>query len=281
MKSGDQVEIITSKNQKPNKSWLQFVKTHKAKNNIRKYLNKEEEIQYDRGKEIWEKKLKKHSLAFSQDELNRFLRKNKFESLTHLFIEIALDRVNVEELLEKATKKEEKTPSEIKFDKFISIAREAAHGIIIDGDAKGFEYSYAKCCNPIPGDPIIGYVTIGEGIKIHRRNCHNLISQQHINDQRLIPVDWPNTEGSFFVAGLLITGEDNPGVFKDLSNSITNFQNTNIKAINLNTQDSMFKGAVAVYVKDLEHLISLLKSSRRTKGYLLLNDLICKTKASI
>lgn len=266
LKSGDQVEIITSKNQKPNKSWLQFVKTHKAKNNIRKYLNKEEELQYDRGKEIWEKRLKKHSLQFNQDDYNKFLRKNKFENLTQLFIEIANDRLNVDELLDKFTKKEEKAAQEIKFDKFIEIARDSAHGIIIDGDAKGFEYSYAKCCNPIPGDPIIGYVTIGEGIKIHRRNCHNLISQQNINDQRLVPVDWPNTEGSYFVAGLLITGEDTPGILKDVTNIITTYQNTNIKAINMNSQDSMFKGAVAIYVKDLDHLNRLIEKLKRSKG---------------
>jgi len=266
LKSGDQVEIITSKNQKPNKSWLQFVKTHKAKNNIRKYLNKEEEILYNRGKENWEKKLKKLSLVLNQDDLNRLLRKNKYENLSQLYIDIALDKVNTDDLLDKLNKKEEKAAADINFDKFISIARDSAHGIIINGDAKGFEYSYAKCCNPIPGDAIIGYVTIGEGIKIHRRNCHNLISQQNINDQRLVPVDWPNTEGSFFVAGILITGEDSPGILKDLSNTITNFQNTNIKAVNINAQDSMFKGAVAVYVKDLEHLNKLIEKIKRSKG---------------
>jgi GTP diphosphokinase / guanosine-3',5'-bis(diphosphate) 3'-diphosphatase len=266
LKSGDQVEIITSKNQKPNKSWLQFVKTHKAKNNIRKYLNKEEEILFNKGKEIWEKRLKKHNIILEQEDLSRFLRKNKYENFSQVYIDIASEKINLDELLEKFTKKEDKPAAEIKFDKFVSIARDSAKGIIIDGDAKGFEYSYAKCCNPIPGDPIIGYVTIGEGIKIHRRNCHNLLAQQNINDQRFVPVDWPNTEGSFFVAGILITGEDNPGILKDLSNTITSFQNTNIKAVNITTQDSMFKGAVAVYVKDLEHLNKLIDRLKKGKG---------------
>lgn len=166
-----------------------------------------------------------------------------------MYIDIALDRINIDELLDKAVKKEEKPAAEIKFDKFVSIARDSAHGIIVDGDAKGFEYGYAKCCNPIPGDPIIGYVTIGEGIKIHRKNCHNLISQQNINDQRLIPVQWPNTADSFFIGGILITGEDTPGILKDLSNSITSFQNTNIKSVNITAQDSMFKGAIAFMLK--------------------------------
>jgi len=186
--------------------------------------------------------------------------------MSHLMIDVAMDRLNVDELLDRFTKKEERPAPEIKFEKFISIARDSAHGIIIDGDAKGFEYSYAKCCNPIPGDPIIGYVTIGEGIKIHRRNCHNLLSQQNINDSRLVPVDWPNTEGSFFVAGLLITGEDSPGILKEITNTITNYQNSNIKAINMSSQDSMFKGAVAVYVKDLDHLSKLIEKIKKSKG---------------
>ncbi len=264
--SGDQVEIITSKNQHPNKSWLQFVQTHKAKNNIRKYLNKEEEKLLDSGKEVWDRKIKKLKLSFTSDDLLKLVRKLKFDNNRQFFRAIAQDKINLDEILNPTVEAEEKEATEVAFDKFANIARNTAGGIIVEGDAKGFAYTYAKCCNPIPGDQVIGYVTIGEGIKIHRKDCKNLINMIKTNEERLVPVNWPKSNGAFFVAGLSIRGDDVPGILKDISNSITTYQNTNIKSVNISTNDSMFKGTITVYVKDLEHLTKLIERLKKNRG---------------
>ncbi len=264
--SGDQVEIITSKNQHPNKSWLQFVQTHKAKNNIRKFLNKEEEKVLETGKEIWERKIKKLKLSFNPDDLLKLVRKLKFENNRTFFRAIAEDKVNLDEILNPTKETEEKGVPEVQFEKFIDIARGNAGEVVIEGDHKGFAYSYAKCCNPIPGDHVIGFITIGEGIKIHRKDCKNLINMVKTNSDRLVPVTWPKSNGAFFVAGLSIRGDDVPGILKDISNSITTYQNTNIKSVNITTGDSLFKGTITVFVKDLDHLNKLIERLKKNRG---------------
>ncbi len=264
--SGDQVEIITSKNQHPNKSWLQFVQTHKAKSSIRKYLNKEEEKFVESGKEIWNKKLKKFKLIFDQDNTVKLARKLKFDNVNQFYEAIYQDKVNLDEILNPSVKEEtEKDLNELEFDKFADIARGNIGGILVEGEHKEIAYNFAKCCNPIPGDPVVGYITVGEGIKIHRKNCKNLINMLKSDESRLVPVDWPGANGSLFVAGITITGEDLPGVLKDISNSITSFQNTNIRSVNINTSDSMFEGAVTVQVKDIEHLNRLIERLKKHK----------------
>ncbi len=264
--SGDQVEIITSKNQHPNRSWLQFVATHKSKSHIRRYLNKEEEKVFELGKDAWEKKIKKLHLSFSQEELFKLIRKLKFDNTRQFFQAIAHDKINLDEILNPPSDTEEKEEAKIEFEKFANIARNTAGEILVEGDSKGFAYTYAKCCNPIPGDPIVGYVTIGEGIKIHRKDCHNLINMVKNGESRLIPVQWPKSNGLFYVAGVSIRGDDVPGILKDISNCITTYQNTNIKSVNIMTGDSMFKGAITVYVKDLEHLNKLIERLKKIRG---------------
>ncbi len=264
--SGDQVEIITSKNQHPNKSWLQFVQTHKAKNNIRKFLNREEEKLVDAGKEIWERKIKKLKLSFSADDLLKLTRKLRYDNHRLFYQAVAEEKIDLDEILNPKNESEESTVPEVQFEKFVDIARGNFGEVVIEGDHKGFAYSYAKCCNPIPGDPVIGWVTIGEGIKIHRKDCKNLINMVKNSPERLAPVGWPKTNGAFFVAGLSIRGEDMPGILKDISNSITTYQNTNIKSVNITTNDSFFKGTITVYVKDVDHLTKLVERLKRNRG---------------
>ena len=263
--SGDQVEILSSKNQRPNKSWLQFVQTHKAKSNIRKYIQKEEDRIVETGKEIWERKLKKYKLVFTHDDLNKLILKLKYENQSKFFVAVAQDSVDLEAILNPVELKEDEI-TEIKFDNFAKFAREGVGEVIVEGEHKGFVYNYAKCCNPIPGDPIVGYITIGEGIKIHRKNCNNLLSLSESNENRLVPVDWPGEKDSYFLAGINIKGEDRPGILKDLSNSIAGFNNTNIKSVNISSTDSIFNGQITVYIKDVLDLNKLIDRLKKNKG---------------
>ncbi len=177
LKSGDQVEIISSKNQHPNKNWIKFVKTHKAKNEIRKWLNKEEQAIIDKGTEIWEKKIKKMKLSFTSDDVLKLAHANKYDNVRQFFKAISQNSVNLDEVLTATSQKDDKEyEKELEFQKFANVARSDIGGILVDGKKSGIMYTYANCCKPIPGDPVIGYITVGEGIKIHRKTCVNLIS---------------------------------------------------------------------------------------------------------
>ena len=265
--SGDQVEIITSKNQHPNKNWIKFALTHKAKTAVRKWINKEEEDIINAGKEIWEKKIKKLKLSFTTSDVAKLSVNLKYESPRLFYRSIAQGKVNLDEVL-TATKEKEKKERQpvLEFDNFASIAREDIGGILVDGKQSGIMYSYAKCCNPIPGDPVVGYITVGEGIKIHRKTCNNLIKISEKDASKLIPVQWPDAEGSLFVAGLSVMGEDSPGILNDISHAIVSYQNTNIKSININTNNSTFEGSVTLYVQNLDHLSRVIDRIKKLKG---------------
>lgn len=265
--SGDQIEIITSKNQHPNKNWIKFVKTQKAKSAIRKWMNKEEEKIVKAGKEIWNKKLKKLKLSFSTSDISKIARRYKYDNNSQFFQAVAQGNVNLDSILiDSGDKVAEDHEKNIAFDTFADIARKDAGGILVDGKSSGIMYSYAKCCNPIPGDPVIGYITVGEGVKIHRKTCNNLINLSKIDPEKLVAVQWPGTDGTMFVAGLALKGEDSPGILNDIAHTIVSYRSTNIKSININTNDSTFEGSVMVYVNNLEHLNNLIERLKKLRG---------------
>ena len=265
--SGDQVEIITSKNQHPNKNWLKFVQTSKARVAIRKWMNKEDEKIVEAGKDLWEKKIKKLKLAFDVSDTTKITRSLKFENNRQFFKEIAQGNINLDEvLLPKKVHHEVEQDNVLAFEEFAKIARTNAGGILVDGNKSGIMYSYSKCCNPIPGDPIIGYITIGEGIKIHRKSCNNLINLSSGDSSKLVPVQWPKVEDSMFVAGLIIRGEDTPGILNEITHTIVSYKSTNIKSVNISTNESTFDGSVTVYVSNLEHLNTIIERLKKVKG---------------
>ena len=266
--SGDQVEIITSKNQHPNKNWIKFVASHKAKSEIRKWLNKEEEDIINSGKELWEKKIKKLKLSFNIQDVFKLALSLKYENQKYFYRAIAEGKVNLDEVL-SATKDKDKKDREgsvLEFENFANIARNDIGGVLVEGKVDGILYSYAKCCNPIPGDPVVGYITIGEGIKIHRKTCNNLLRMSNKEGNKLIAVNWPGSDSSYFVSGVTVMGEDSPGILNEISHTIVAYQNTNIKSINISTINSTFEGSVTLYVKDIEHLNRIIDRLKKVKG---------------
>lgn len=267
LNSGDQIEIITSKNQTPNKNWLKFVKTHKAKTNIRKWINQEEQKTVDAGKEIWDKKTKKLKLSFSSNEIGKLALSLKFDNTRQFYIAIAQGNINLDRVLapKKETAEESKEIT-LEFDEFAKISRKDAGGILVDGKKTDMLYSYSKCCNPIPGDPVIGYITTGEGLKIHRKTCNNLIKLSAGESDKLVSVQWPYSEDSNFVAGLILKGEDRPGILNDIAHAIVSYSNTNIKSININANHSNFEGTLTLYVNNLEFLQRLIERLKKVNG---------------
>ncbi len=266
--SGDQVEIITSKNQHPNKNWLKFVTTHKAKSHVKKYLNKEEEIVINRGKELFEKKTKKLKLDFDQSELAKIVTGLKYDNVKSFYKAVSQGKVNLDEVLLSHGKDKAKSEeaSQLGLEDYLKVVRNDAGSLLVEGNKTQFLYSYAKCCNPIPGDPVIGYVTVGEGIKVHRKTCSNLIYLSEKDPSKLVPIQWPENEDTLFVAGLTIMGDDSPGLLNEISHAIVSYQNTNIKSININTHNSTFEGSVTLYVHNLEHLFRIMERLRKVKA---------------
>lgn len=268
--SGDQVEIIISKNQHPNRNWLKFVVTHKAKAEVRKWLNKEDDDLAKTGKELWEKKLKKLKLSFTPQDTAKIFMNLKYENAKQFYKSIAQSKVNLDEILDpKVLNKEEekKLPqTNVEFENFTEYARSSGGTLVVDGERSNMLFSYSKCCNPIPGDQVVGFVTKGEGIKIHRKNCKSMLQLSEKESEKIISVEWPSIENSTFIVGLSLKGEDQPGLLSEIAHQVVTFQNTNIKSINIDTKNSKFEGTVTLFVQNLEHLSRVIDRLKKIKG---------------
>jgi RelA/SpoT family (p)ppGpp synthetase len=282
LSSGDQIEIITSKNQKPNKDWELFVVTSKAKAHIRRWINEEKRQLANLGKELWEKKLKKLKLKVSDDEFVKLLHNLKMDNPQKFYLAVGTGELDLEllDIKEKITPQKQVDgrldPAKLeeqKFTNYIQEARRSAPGILIEGKSDELLYNYAKCCNPVPGDDVIGFVTMGEGIKIHRRNCRNMLNifqkaylQDPLLKNRIIEISWPGNGQCDFIAGIRVIGKDKSNILNDIAHSITTFNNTPIRSVNFDTKDSLFFGNILLYVKNLEHLNRIVEKLKKING---------------
>ncbi|MBP8976414.1 MAG: bifunctional (p)ppGpp synthetase/guanosine-3',5'-bis(diphosphate) 3'-pyrophosphohydrolase [Bacteroidetes bacterium] len=273
LRSGDQIEIITSKNQKPNPDWEQFVVTHKAKAHLRRFIREEIRKKADEGKEIWEKRNKRRKMHYTNDDLDKFIRSLHFADRQLFFAAIAEEKVDVDTLLEEFVIQlspstdqvipKDKSEDGNLFTKFVTTARDIVSGISVSGEKDHFLYQHAKCCNPIPGDEIIGFITTGEGIKIHRKDCKNILTLRLAESARIVEVTWPQSDGADYIAGIHISGEDRPGLLNDVTHAISSYQNTNIRSVTMDSKGSVFDGKIILYVKDVEHLKRIMEKLKR------------------
>jgi guanosine-3',5'-bis(diphosphate) 3'-pyrophosphohydrolase len=277
LRSGDQVEIITSKNQNPNPDWDKFVVSHKAKAHIRRWVREELRKKADEGREIWEKKLKRHKLHYNEDDLLKIIHSVKIENLQSFYLDVAEHRIDPDLFIEdiviraKHANEGEQKPAEESqslFKKFIDSARELTTGISILGSSDNFMHQYAKCCNPIPGDSIVGFVTIGEGIRIHRKDCKNVLSKRMAESERIVDVSWPSANGADFIVAVRVYGKDRPGLLSDVTHAISTFQNTNIRSVNIDSRGSLFEGQIILFVKNTEHLARVVEKIKKVEGIL-------------
>ncbi len=276
LRSGDQVEIITSKNQSPNPDWEKFAVTHKAKTQIRRWIKEEQRRIAERGKESWEKKLKRHKLQLHEDDFTKLVQTLKFENVQRFYLAVTEEKLDIDAVIAQlvdiqrraVAEGTERGPEEPKslFAKFINTARDVAKGISVFGSHDNFMHQYAKCCSPIPGDEIVGFVTIGEGIKIHRKDCKNVISMRMTLSERVVEVAWPSANGANFIAAINISGSDRPALLSDITHAISSYQNTNIRSVNVDSKDQMFSGQIILYVTNTDHLRRILEKIRRVPG---------------
>jgi GTP pyrophosphokinase len=275
LKNGDQLEIITSSKQKPNEEWLKFVVSARAKQRIKASLNDERKVIAMDGKEILERKFKQFNVRMNSDNISFLEKYFHVPSATELYFRIAKAKIDLAKLREleviggilQLVKKE--TVKKIKTyqaeDKFVGIDTKS-DTILIGDDFKGFDYQMAKCCNPIPGDKVFGFITISEGIKVHRNNCPNAVHLMSKYAYRCIKARWKSEKLVERVAAIKIVGIDQLGLVNKLTEIISNQNNVNMKSISFETEDGVFEGKIKVMVYDTEHLEQLTRKFEEVEG---------------
>ncbi len=267
LRSGDQIEIITSAKQKPNAEWLNFVVTSKARAKIKDSLKDERRQIADLGKSILERKFKSLSAAFNQTNIEELANFYKYPSSLDLLYDIAIKKNELKELKEFTihgdkliAPKPIKIPEE-KFDESeLKLLPKKDTELIIFGERSDkIMYTLANCCKPIPGDDVFGFITSGEGLKIHRTSCPNATRLLANYGHRVVKTKWAKNKEISFLTGLKILGLDDVGVIHKITNLLSGELKINISAMTIEAHDGVFEGNVKVYVQDKEQLDLLVK----------------------
>ena len=266
--NGDQVEILSSTKQKPTEEWLTWVVTAKAKSKIRDYFKQERNQSVTMGKEILERKFKNAKIPFSSEALNSIIKFYKLPSVTELYYQLVtekIDRTKIDltAILEGETKKQTQS-EEQKLTK--KPTKPLTKDAVIIGDGDPVEYAFAKCCSPIPGDDIFGFVTVGEGVKIHRTNCTNGISLMSNYGYRIIKARWADSNlnsSKSFLTSIKVQGIDSVGIVSAITNIISTQLQINMKSINVTANEGMFEGNITLQVSDTKHLEELMNKIKQ------------------
>jgi GTP diphosphokinase / guanosine-3',5'-bis(diphosphate) 3'-diphosphatase len=273
LESGDQVEIITSTKQKPNEEWLRFVVSARAKQKIKSSLNEERKRIAQDGREILERKFKQHNIRFNSENLSVLEKFYLVPGATELYFRIAKGKIDLSRLREienqhgelSLQKPEVKKKKRKEADVYSSIDKKSDE-IIIGEDFKNIQYKMAGCCNPIPGDDVFGFITINEGIKVHRYNCPNAEHLMSKMAYRCIKARWKNSALKENLAAITVHGIDRLGIVNKLTEIISHQHNVNMKSISFETEDGIFEGNLMVMVYDTEHLEQLMRKFEQVEG---------------
>ncbi len=272
LKSGDQVEILTSAKQKPKEDWLRFVVTAKAKSNIKSLLKEERKLIAADGREALERKMRNLKLDNTEDNINKiqhFYRLNTSQELFYKVGKEQLDLGKLGSLKKDKGKLKYRGPSKKQTASIKDIVTKIdpkSTSLVIGDNMETLDYKLANCCNPIPGDNIFGFVTVNDGIKIHRQNCPNAIQLMSNYAYRIIKAKWTNSEVISFLAAIRISGIDQVGLVSEVTKVISNEYNVNMRSISFDTDDGIFDGTVKVYVNDTTHLMELMRKLRNIGG---------------
>lgn len=264
LSNGDQVEILTSEKQHPREEWLQFVITGKAIARIRNYLRETKRELAEKGREMLKKKFQKEKVDFNEDNVQKLVRFFKVQSVLDLYFNVAKElipseRLTVFDILNRKNQPAARVAQELKN---AGTSKPLTSDVII-GDENDMSYSLAKCCNPIPGDDIFGFITIGEGVKVHRTNCPNAVSLMSNYGYRIIKAQWKDSavrNEPRFLAGIRIIGIDDVGIVSSLSEIISKNMGVNMKSITIESHQGTFEGIITLFVEDTKHLDNLISN---------------------
>lgn len=269
LNSGDQVEIITSVNQKPSVHWLEFVTTARARNKIKNVLNEDIKTRAEEGKEILQRKLKHLKIDLSEKTVNDLVNYFKEKTSQDVFYKVGTGAIDNQQLKEFANHKNSNSffnlfKKTIRKTEPVPTKAESNFDLIVFGEAEEkLDYKLASCCNPIPGDEVFGFVTINEGIKVHKKNCPNAISLRSNYAYRIMSAKWVDSKNQEFDVTLKILGIDELGLTNELTKVISNNMAINIRSISLSSEAGIFRGSIKVSVPNnhvLQKLINNIKS---------------------
>ena len=275
LQNGDRVEILTTKTQKPKSDWLSFVVTSKAKNKIKAIIKEEAAKSAEAGKEILQRRLKNWKIPYNDNTLKKILKHYKLKSTFDLYSLLAEDKLDYAVIKDLVIEKNEtqRLPEKIEDDTVDKIVKNHASKnddfLIIDNKLDNLDYKLAKCCNPIYGDPIFGFVTINEGVKIHRVNCPNAEQMISKYGYRVVNARWTNSDGNaHYQADVRIVGLDDIGLVSRISDLLSRDLKVSMRSISIDANDGMFEGRLSLFVKDNAHLDNLLIRLKKVKGVL-------------
>lgn len=273
LNSGDQVEILTSKKQLPKEEWLDYVVTAKAKGRIKNALKEEKRKLAEEGKLLLEKKFNQIKIDMSVQNIEALITELKIPSPHDLFYRAAIGKFDFKKLKEfkivagRLVGKEKKAESKETIDAVLSRFKgQEGDKLVIGEGLDKIEYHLAKCCSPIPGDDVFGFITINEGIKIHRINCPNAIELMSNYAYRIVKARWTSQKNIAFLAGIKITGFDKVGIVNQITRIISDQLHVNMRSISFDSNDGIFEGNIMVYVDDTEHLKALIKNLKAVDG---------------
>jgi GTP pyrophosphokinase len=275
LKSGDQVEVITSTKQAPKEDWLGFVVTAKAKSKIKAALKEEKKKIADEGRDMLERKFSHLKLDFTVQNINAVATFFHLPSSQELFYRIAKGTISLKhlknfteekgKLTHKGKTKKSEGPT---LEKIVKEVRGDSNMLVIGENLRKIDYKLSPCCNPIPGDDVFGFITINEGIKIHRVNCPNAIQLMSNYAYRIVKARWTNQEQISFLAGIKVKGIDELGIVNSITGIISSELNVNMRSISFDTNDGIFEGTIMVFVHDTGHLTNLMSKLKKVHGVL-------------
>lgn len=275
LKSGDQVEIITSESAHPTNNWLDYATTARARAKIKSSLKDEKKELADDGKAILNRKLKSQKIPLNEKTINELVSYFKLNTSLDLFYrigngtidnkmikEFAAQRSNALMSFIKSKIRKPNSPPDVHKDEITN----NYDSLVFGPEDQKLDYSFAKCCSPIPGDPVFGFTTINDGIKVHKNNCPNAISMRSNYAYRIIKAKWVDSSDTGYQTDIILTGIDNLGLVNTVTAEISKHQHVEIKGINFTTQGGVFKGKITVLVRNNELLKTLIENLKKIDG---------------
>lgn len=277
LRNGDQVEIQTSANQEPKRDWLNIVATSKARTKLKQALRDIEYKQSEIGREMLVRRLKNWKLELTDQLINQLVKHFKYKSVHDFFRDIAedeLDVVAIKDFIQKEKEKEkealENQQEQRSAENFVAYTGQeedySQDVLQIDRNLSNVNFQLAKCCNPIFGDDIFGFVSVNGGIRIHRTNCPNAPELREKYGYRIVPARWTGEAGGSYIASLKVTGEDDIGIVTNISQVVSKDMGIKMRSINVDSHDGVFEGTLSVFVNNKQLLNSLMKKIRGIKG---------------
>ncbi|MBK7382251.1 MAG: bifunctional (p)ppGpp synthetase/guanosine-3',5'-bis(diphosphate) 3'-pyrophosphohydrolase [Flavobacteriales bacterium] len=274
LRSGDQIEVITSKKQQPKEDWLGFVKTAKAKHRIKQALRDQKKKLAVVGREAMQRQLRKWGAKVDATNINALIERYGSRSAMDLYYQIARGKHVLEDITDATVRngrlqlpKLKRPIDERTLEEVVAEIRGATPGALLIGDdLQKIDYQLSSCCNPIAGDDVFGFITLSEGIKIHRVNCPNAVQLMSNFAYSIVKARWKGKETVEFLAGITFSGIDDVGLVNKITNIISHEHNVNMRSISFESHDGIFEGKVMAYVHDTDHLRSLIEKLKRVRG---------------